>query len=437
MKQAGPSAAYVAAAPVVPGGAAYVGESGLVGTVGEPTDARVPSLDGLRAVAIVLVIMHNAGSVQGAFDGIGLRVWGVISNAGWVGVQLFFALSGFLITRILLWGKGEPGWLRSFYVRRLLRIVPLYYAFLLLVFLVAPRVAVLQSLARGGTAAPGWYWLYLANWSQPFLDGPHGLPHVWSLCVEEQFYLLWPVIIALSSERAIAWIAGGTVIGAVVARLGLHAFLPQAVAASAAYTWTICRADTIALGALVALGLRNRGMNAWMRTHLRTALVVAAVVALLALGIQHGFPPEETLGEAVNQPLAGILSALVVMACVCGDRTDAQRGRTQVAFQRVLSARWLRSIGKYSYAIYVLHLPVHILLSGTFHGMMVRGSGGTRFFAHAGYTALVLGVSYVLALVTWNLLEQPFLSLKRFFPMPARQGNIGTRRLGPDHPRRD
>ena len=384
-------------------------------------DARVAALDGLRAVAIILVIMHNAGSVQGGYDGILLRLWGVVSNAGWVGVQLFFALSGFLITRILLRGKGERGWLRSFYARRLLRIVPLYYAFLMLVFFVAPHVSALQPLVGAGAAAPAWYWLYLANWSQPFVDGPHGLPHVWSLCVEEQYYLVWPLVIAYVSERALTWIAAGTVVGALVARLTLHAFFPDAVAASAAYTWTICRADAIAFGALVALGLRNPVMSTWVRAHLRMVLIGTSAVALIAIGIQHGFPPSDTWGEAVDQPLSGIFSALVVMAIVCGPLLDAAGGRAQARLQRVLSAPWLTSIGKYSYAIYVVHLPVHILLSATFHDFMVRGSGGARFMAHAGYSAVVLGASLLIALVTWNVLEYPFLALKRYFPMPVRR----------------
>lgn len=407
------------------GGSGYQGESGLVGAVGDDrSDVRLPALDGLRAVAIVLVIMHNAGPVQGGFDGIGLRLWAVLSNAGWVGVQLFFALSGFLITRILLRGKGERGWLRSFYVRRLLRIVPLYYAFLLFVFFVAPHVRILQPLIGSGSANAAWYWLYLANWSEPFVGGPHGLPHVWSLCVEEQFYLLWPVVIACASERVIAWVAAGTFACALVARLGVHAFLPDTVAGSAAYTWTICRVDTIALGAIVALGLRSPTMTAWMRSHVRTALVVTAIVALLATGAQRGFPPQETLGEAVNQPLGSILSALVVLVCVCGHLSAAQGGHVQVRLLRALSAGWLTSIGKYSYAIYVLHLPLHILLSGTFRGVLTAGDGSTRFLAHVGYTALVLGISYALARVTWTLLEQPFLSLKRYVPMPSRVGRL-------------
>ena len=385
------------------------------------TCARVSSLDGLRAIAIILVIMHNAGSVQGGFDGVLLRLWGVVSNAGWVGVQLFFALSGFLITRILLRGKGERGWLRSFYARRLLRIVPLYYAFLLVVFFVAPRVIALHPLLGTVTTAQAWYWLYLANWSAPFGGGARALPHVWSLCVEEQYYLIWPIVIAYSSERALAWIAAGTVVGALVARVAMHAFLPGVVAASAAYTWTICRADAIALGALVALGLRHPVMSTWMRAHLRMALMAAAIVALFAMGIQHGFPSEETWGEVLNQPLSAIFSALVVMVLVCGRLPDEQGGRAQVMLQCVLSVPWLTSIGKYSYAIYVLHLPVHLLLGGIFNGFMVRGSGGTRFLAHVGYTSLVLGASYVLAIVTWSAVEQPFLSLKRYFPMPTRR----------------
>jgi peptidoglycan/LPS O-acetylase OafA/YrhL len=104
---------------------AYEGESGIVGSGSDEAAVRIDALDGIRALAIILVMIHNVGSVAGPSSGTALKLWGLLSNAGWIGVQLFFALSGFLITRILLRSAGTPGWMKSFYARRALRIVPL------------------------------------------------------------------------------------------------------------------------------------------------------------------------------------------------------------------------------------------------------------------------------------------------------------------------
>lgn len=402
--------------------AEYAGESGIAGIVrDEPADVRVSALDGLRAIAILLVIAHNAGSVSGALDSVLLRLWAVVSNAGWVGVQLFFALSGFLITRILLRGKGEPGWLRSFYLRRLLRIVPLYYAFLLVIFGVAPHLALLRRLSEPTAIPQAWYWLYLANWSAPLLGTRHGLPHLWSLSVEEQFYLLWPVVVAFTNERVLAMVGLVVVVAALAARVALHALLPPEVASSAAYTWTVCRADTIVLGAFVALALRSPRIVAWLRAHFRSLILTVFLAALLATAVQRGFPAMGSAGEVVNQPLSGLFSALIVLGCVCGPLPARQGSEVQAVLQRWLSAPWLTTIGKYSYAIYMVHLPVTLLLRARFEPLLVQGGGTRRFLAHIGYTGIVLAVSLAIALVTWSLIERPFLSLKRFYPMPARR----------------
>src|SRR6185503_13518930 len=117
-------------------------------------------LDGLRGFAVLLVIIHNAGSVQGPRDGAVLKLWAVISNAGWVGVELFFALSGFLITTILIANRGTAGYFRNFYARRILRIMPLYYAFLIFIFFIAPRFTLFSSLAVTAPPHPVWFWSY-------------------------------------------------------------------------------------------------------------------------------------------------------------------------------------------------------------------------------------------------------------------------------------
>lgn len=385
--------------------------------------SHIPALDGLRAVAILLVIVHNAGSVDGQLSGIPLRLWAVLSNAGWAGVQLFFALSGFLITRILLESKGADGWLRNFYVRRVLRIVPLYYTLLAVVFFVAPHVALLTPLAGHPTRSSLWLWAYLSNWVSPFGGLPASLPHVWSLAVEEQFYLIWPFVVALFAEGTVALISIGLIVCALVARIGLHAALPINVAHEAAYTFTIARCDAIALGALVALAFRNKRAFAFIRPRAFAAMLVAFVAVFCVMAIVHGLPAEGTAAEVVEQPLVGVLSALMVFVCaaaVIGPR-DVGIRRT---FVECLSNRWMLSIGKYSYAIYIFQTPVNEILHASVRRFLIDGSDTRRFAAHVLYSVVVFGISTVLALVSWKLIEQPFLSLKRFFPMSRPRASV-------------
>src|SRR6185295_5061390 len=108
--------------------------------------------------------------IHGGRDSVALKVWAVVSNAGWVGVQLFFALSGYLITTILLNSRGAPRYFRNFYMRRVLRIMPVYYAFLAFIFFVAPHFTTLASLAVHTPPSTLWYWSYLSNWITPFAD---------------------------------------------------------------------------------------------------------------------------------------------------------------------------------------------------------------------------------------------------------------------------
>jgi peptidoglycan/LPS O-acetylase OafA/YrhL len=400
--------------------ARYTGESGIVGAVHPSArDSRVAALDGLRGLAILLVIAHNAGSAIGPLDGIVLKLWAVISNAGWAGVQLFFALSGFLITRILLNAKGGPGLMRSFYARRVLRIVPLYYVVLAFTFFVAPHIHALHAIASSGDRSQFWYWTYLSNWVSPFGTASHGLPHVWSLAVEEQFYLIWPLLVVLSSKRVLGWICFFMVISALIARVALHIILPPEVVSSAAYEFTITRWDGIALGGLVALVMSKPRIVTMIRPYLWPAMIAMTLALLVALLVQHGLPAQGPVPELVNLPLTALLSALVVLACVSDNGGNGQHSGRPSLLVRFFSARWLTWIGTYSYAIYVFHMPIHLLLAPLVEGRLAQGSANVRFALLLGYVVLVFTLSSLLALLSWHVLEQPMLGLKRYFPMPV------------------
>ena len=204
-----------------------------------------PALDGLRGLAILLVIfLHNFGFMNYFFF-------------GWLGVDLFFVLSGFLITDILLNSLGKPNFLKNFYLRRIFRIFPLYYLVLVICLLIIPRIGSLHLNTQYYTENQGWLWSYLQNWLFIFKE-PYGdkiLLHTWSLAVEEQFYLVWPLIILLIRKPKIllAFVLL-LLIFTGVARYMIWDKQVEDLAYASLYTFT--RIDGLCIGCALALLLR-------------------------------------------------------------------------------------------------------------------------------------------------------------------------------------
>src|SRR5687767_2907742 len=168
----------------------------------------IPALDGLRGIAIILVMLHHFTYYR-PNSGIDAQIASVLFF-GWAGVDLFFVLSGFLITGILLDTRDSKRYFSTFYARRTLRIFPLYYLVLLLAFVVLPKFPALHPVLLGQVGPvdlpPQWpYWLYLTNFSIADGGWVHGWVDVaWSLAIEEQFYLVWPLMIWLCPPRLVA-----------------------------------------------------------------------------------------------------------------------------------------------------------------------------------------------------------------------------------------
>jgi len=185
---------------------------------------HILALDGLRGVAILLVIAcHFVSNLHIVGDG---PAWIIVAlaQAGWTGVDLFFVLSGFLITGILVDARGSNTYFRAFYARRALRILPAYYGFLFAIFVLLP----LLNLGAGDNYMlarqhQGWYWLHLTNLMIAIGEipgrGPYPNTLFWSLAVEEQFYFIWPAIVALCSTRTLRRVCIAGVIGCAVLRI--------------------------------------------------------------------------------------------------------------------------------------------------------------------------------------------------------------------------
>jgi peptidoglycan/LPS O-acetylase OafA/YrhL len=371
--------------------------------------ARLPALDGLRGLAVVAVVWHNAALTGPGFgSGAMAGLLGLLANMGWMGVQLFFVLSGFLITGILIDGKGEPHQFRNFYTRRALRIFPLYYAVLIVAFIVLPALGRAPVWSVVNTSSEIWYWTYLTNWVVSIEGGGGGFSHFWSLAVEEQFYLLWPVAVIALSRPALTGLCLVLIVSALLAR-GLLIHHDLELAHSAAYEFTFARWDALGMGALLAIVVRHRP---WLQRAIAAMpqLTFATLFYMaLYIVVNHNFAAVEHGIAAVNQSVASLLFAIMLFYSIL---PAVERPSL---WQNLLRQPALRSIGKYSYAIYVFHFPLVVGCAplwgryfAKFHLLHPTLDNTLRVLA-------MFAASYLLSLCSWHVLEQHFLKLKRLF----------------------
>lgn len=382
--------------------------AGASSSVARAPSGHIPQLDALRALAILAVILHNAGAKGLEHPaGIFVKLVEFTATTGWVGVQLFFVLSGFLITGILLEGRGAPRQIPHFYMRRVLRIFPLYYAFLLVVFVLLPA---LGMMPRGLAVPPAhqfWYWSYLIDWAQPFLTSVK-LPHLWSLAVEEQFYLLWPILVVAMRPRTLTYVCLGLILSAIVTR-ALLVHHHSAVAEQAAYTFLVARWDALAVGALLALAVRDSVWYERLRVWTpRIALPLVGAVLLQIVCIREFGPVSGTFGF-LNQTTAAVLFGALIFASITPGGPGAR------ILQHALSSPALRLIGKYSYAVYLVHIPIKYLWFSRLGLLPVQPQAWEQVGVIAYNFLGVSILSTAVAFISWHVLEQPFLSLKRYF----------------------
>ncbi|MEN3337111.1 MAG: hypothetical protein V7647_787 [Acidobacteriota bacterium] len=342
---------------------------------------RIPQLDGIRGLAILVVMFHNE---RDALPSLHMHA---IFGSGWMGVDLFFVLSGFLITGILLDAKGSDGFFRNFYARRCLRIWPLYYAVLLFMFVAVPLLRPGQAAMVFERSSPWWaYPLYLQNFIVPDSSGAVGpLGVTWSLAIEEQFYLMWPLVVRYLSTAQLRLVCLAVIGASPFVRLYLsteHVNL---------YTNLFCRLDGLMWGAFIAALIREPAFEpkrhrivAW------GALIIALPVAVATDG--RGV-------QWIVYSLSVLASAGLVYLALFS---------TAPWLQRMLRSRTLVFTGTVSYGLYLLHkIPFDA----------VKG----RSVSHPTLVfAMLIAAAHGLAATSWYLYERPFLRLKRFFDAPRR-----------------
>jgi peptidoglycan/LPS O-acetylase OafA/YrhL len=338
---------------------------------------KIPQLDAVRGLAILLVMVHNTSLKYPLLHSQQLFA------DGWMGVDLFFVLSGFLITGILIDTKQSEGYFKNFYARRCLRIWPLYYSLIFFMFVVVRFLNPSEFQAVVRQSSPWWaYPLFLQNFLIPIpTNGAGPLGVTWSLAIEEQFYLIWPLVVRFCSLTQLRRVAVAEICISPALRyyLSLHHVN--------LYTNVFCRLDGLMAGALLALLVHSD--NFVPSKLLKRAWISLAVAAPLAF-----------VTEALNA--RWIVFSFTALASVSFVYVSLFSPRKWL--QVVMTNRFLVYTGTISYGLYLLHkIPFGVVQ--TLH-----------LDRHPFLPLPIIFVtSYAMAAVSWNLLEKPFLRLKRLF----------------------
>ncbi len=373
---------------------------------------HIAALDGLRGMAVLLVLADHLLWSNSQVGSNRFVCWlAAQHDLGWIGVDAFFVLSGFLITGILIDSRPQEHFFRNFYARRTLRIFPLYYGFLFLVILTV------QWQGKHWSSSLGLLLTYVENLPLHQLPqltnaGWVNLNHFWSLAIEEQFYLFWPLLVFLlrTPKRVLAAAALGAAFSIGV-RLSLW-HTPLAVAQPyVLYSWTPARLDELFAGAMLAVLVRGRHRVlafSYSRATLGMALGLLLVLDVFYPGLQF-----------VTEP--GLLVWLPILLAVMFASLILEAIRHGSAVQRLFQHATLRFFGRYSYGLYVYHYTLATLVMIPLRNWM-HLHFHSRALGVVVPAAITLTLTVILAMLSYHLYEKHFLRLKRYFAggSPAR-----------------
>ncbi len=357
---------------------------------------RVPALDGVRGIATLSVLLSHFWF----HDVYESKWWYKLAHSGWLGVDLFFVLSGMLITGILLRTKGRADYFGEFYRRRVLRIFPLYYVVLLYAAFAIVVVDGQPARLWQGYDSLGWFFAFIPNVAIALKNSPDwlwqtnwaGLNHLWSLAVEEQFYLIWPMAVLLLPRPWLGVLCVAMIAVGFPLRLMTDAQFGHEWSL-AAYVLPYCRMDGLATGSLLAV-LQHGGwltFRGWQRDLVRDAFVILLMVTLYIMLID----PSQML----------VSVAALMFGCF------AYLAQGPGLTQRLCQHPLLCHFGQYSYGMYVFH-QLLLMVYTWYIRRPLEASGIPIDVAQALYTMIAFGVTYGLARLSFRFIEQPFLSMK-------------------------
>jgi peptidoglycan/LPS O-acetylase OafA/YrhL len=354
-----------------------------------------PELDVLRFFAFVGVFAVHVFNYPIDYlqarhipSAVGHVLMGIV-RGGSYGVDLFFALSAYLITELLLREKEEAGGLhvRSFYLRRALRIWPLYY-FVIVLAAAVPFFDPLQQFTANYVVL---FLIFMGNWGFVWYGWPISpADPLWSVSIEEQFYLVWPLLIARLSRRGIVYTCAALIAIANAVRLWA-----AATGQGKEHLWsnTLAHLDTIALGILLALWLRGKALPLRLRT--RVAMIGVGLACFISRGYCIMLPDGDRMsvaGTLVGYPAVMLGCAAILLAFI----------------GLPLKSKVLRYLGKISYGLYVSHMFCMLVVDQ----LLPVDPGIPRVIVRA---LLIFSLTLVFSAASYRLLESPFLSFKRRF----------------------
>jgi peptidoglycan/LPS O-acetylase OafA/YrhL len=383
-------------------------------TTVEPQNQRhMPELDGIRGLAILGVLCSHIAGMSGILNTVSPSIAEKLLShflvPMWGGVDLFFVLSGFLITGILLRTKASNHYFSSFYARRVLRIFPIYYLVLTLSIIIG------RFSAEFASTLPPWaswrisYFLYLQNWpvfwhGDKVMGGLWGA--YWSLAVEEQFYFIWPLVILLLSEKTIIRIC---CVGLPCALL-LRTYLCLSYFGNefGLLQITPSRIDGLLLGAICSIYIYQHRQPIPMQWIITCGSVGSCIILYIAI-----FQRQELVGTGKWMGTIGVTGYALLSATLV-----ALSQRKILIVQNLLTLQWLRLAGKYSYGMYVYHLFLVFAFRRYLAAPSSPGPGlGIHFGILVKCLAMIIEIIcvFVLAKASYDLIEARFLRLKKYF----------------------
>ncbi len=354
---------------------------------------HIGQLDGVRGLAILLVLIFHFFYPHVSVAGI-----------GWIGVDLFFVLSGFLITGILFDTKTDSAYFKNFYFKRAVRIFPLYYATLLFFFFLAPLIIDTDVIAgfQYLKANEIYFWAYLSNiLAVTDSDWPslNALSHFWSLAIEEQFYMAWPLFIYLIPNKHLIKAIIGVIFLAIGFRIYSFVFIGDWLIN---YIFILARVDSLGIGALIAVMIRTKKSLIELYCHpfLLVSGFIICLMIVLGGSLSFGSPGNQTIGFTVNAVFFGcvLLSSLQDKSIVSG----------------FFKSSLLRFLGKYSYGLYVYHKLVIYLLSPYLMNALWNQMELPDSLILVLNTTVLIFVTIIVAYISFHCMESRFLELKKF-----------------------
>jgi peptidoglycan/LPS O-acetylase OafA/YrhL len=371
---------------------------------------RFPALDGIRALAVTLVFMEHYGG--GSHGGKFLSLFNWTREHFWVGVDLFFVLSGFLITGILFDTREDSGYFKRFFARRSVRILPIFYFVLAVLAMLTPfthwqwQWGQISFLVYLGNIFANYNWSLYSLLSPTYPVWKVNFGHFWSLCVEEQFYLIWPVVVWFVRDRVtLIRVSLGITAGVIASRMLLYSLAGNALATQWGFRSLPFRMDSLILGGILALLLRGPNASFWQR-QCRYAffLGTAGTLAMFVLTKWDGFF-QLTVGYFV-----------IAIACAGLIGMTLRQGSLSYRF---FHQKPLLVIGKYSYGFYIYHalfqwpwIMLLVYLMARFHSMLLGGlvTVGLNFV-----------ITFLVSKLSYDLFEVRFLRLKKYFEYDSEQ----------------